>query len=176
MLRVEPFLARTHIAYFSMEIAVRPEMHTYAGGLGVLAGDTARSCADLELPVVFVTLLSRAGYFRQRIGSDGGQLEQPDWWEPERWCTPLNAMVAIDIANKPVWVRPWLYTHTCPHGHQIPILLLDTRLDQNTEEDRTLTDHLYGGDEAYRLKQEITLGIGGFGSCVRSASICTPII
>jgi len=158
---VEPFLARTHIAYFSMEMAVRPEMHTYAGGLGVLAGDTARSCADLELPVVFVTLLSRAGYFRQEIAADGRQIEQPDWWEPERWCTPLNAMVAVDIEHKPVWIRPWLYIHTCPHGQQIPILLLDTQLDQNSEEDRALTHYLYGGDEAYRLKQEIILGIGG---------------
>jgi len=161
MSSVEPFLARTHIAYFSMEMAVRAEMHTYAGGLGVLAGDTARSCADLELPVVFVTLLSRAGYFRQEIAADGGQIEQPDWWEPERWCAPLNAMVAVEIEQKPVWIRPWLYIHTCPHGHQIPILLLDTRLDQNSDDDRTLTHYLYGGDEAYRLKQEIVLGIGG---------------
>src|SRR6516165_3934507 len=161
MSSVEPFLARTHIAYFSMEMAVRPEMHTYAGGLGVLAGDTARSCADLELPVVFVTLLSRAGYFRQQIAADGRQVEQPDWWEPERWCAPLNAMVAVEIEQKPVWIRPWLYIHTCPHGHQIPVLLLDTQLDQNSEGDRTLTHYLYGGDEAYRLKQEIILGIGG---------------
>jgi starch phosphorylase len=161
MSSVEPFIARTHIAYFSMEMAVRPEMHTYAGGLGVLAGDTARSCADLELPVVFVTLLSRAGYFRQEIDSDGRQVERPDWWEPERWCAPLNAMVAIEIEQKPVWIRPWLYIHTCPHGHQIPILLLDTQLDQNGEDDRTLTHYLYGGDEVYRLKQEIVLGIGG---------------
>ena len=158
---VERFLARTHIAYFTMEMAVQPEMHTYAGGLGVLAGDTARSCADLELPVVFVTLLSRAGYFRQEIGADGRQIEHPDWWEPQRWCTPVNAMVAVDIEQKPVWIRPWLYIHTCPHGHQIPILLLDTQLDQNSEEDRTLTHYLYGGDEAYRLKQEIILGLGG---------------
>jgi starch phosphorylase len=162
MTSVEPFLARTHIAYFSMEMALRPEMHTYAGGLGVLAGDTARSCADLELPVVFVTLLSRAGYFRQEIGPDGEQIEHPDWWEPKRWCTPLNAMVAVEIEEKPVWIRPWLYTHTCPHGHRIPVLLLDTELDQNGEPDRTLTHYLYGGDEVYRLKQEIVLGIGGF--------------
>ena len=127
----------------------------------MLAGDTARSCADLELPVVFVTLLSRAGYFRQEIGADGRQIEHPDWWEPQRWCTPVNAMVAVDIEQKPVWIRPWLYIHTCPHGHQIPILLLDTQLDQNSEEDRTLTHYLYGGDEAYRLKQEIILGLGG---------------
>ena len=161
MTPVDPFLPRTHIAYFSMEIAVHAEMHTYAGGLGVLAGDTARSCADLELPIVFVTLLSRAGYFRQVIGPDGRQTEQPDWWEPERWCTPLNAMVAVDLERTPVWIRPWLYIHTCPHGHQIPVLLLDTDLDQNSNEDRSLTHYLYGGDEIYRLKQEIILGIGG---------------
>lgn len=161
MSSVEPFLARTHIAYFSMEIAVRPEMHTYAGGLGILAGDTARSCADLELPVVLVSLLSRAGYFRQELGPDGQQLEHPDWWEVELWCSPLNAMVAVEIERKPVWIRPWLYVHTCPHGHQIPILFLDTNLDQNAEEDRALTHYLYGGDDTYRLKQEIILGIGG---------------
>lgn len=159
---IDRFLARTHIAYLSMEIAVRPEMHTYTGGLGVLAGDTARSCADLEIPVVFVTLVSRAGYFRQELDGDGRQTEQPDWWEPERWCVPLHAMVAVDIANNPVWIRPWLYIHTCPHGHQIPILLLDTDLEQNSGENRTLTHHLYGGDDAYRLKQEIVLGMGGF--------------
>ena len=161
MSSVEPFLARTHIAYFSMEIAVRPEMHTYAGGLGILAGDTSRSCADLELPVVFVSLLSRAGYFRQELDTNGVQVEHPDWWDIERWCTPLNAMVAVEIERKPVWIRPWLYIHSCPHGHQIPILLLDTQLDQNAEADRDLTHFLYGGDDAYRLKQEIILGIGG---------------
>jgi glycogen phosphorylase len=158
---INPFLARTHIAYFSMEIAIRPEMHTYAGGLGGLAGDTARSCADLEIPAVFVTLASRAGYFRQEIDADGRQVEQPDWWEPTRWCVALNAMVAIDIEDRLVWIRPWLYVHTSPHGHKIPMLLLDTDLEQNSSEDRTLTHHLYGGDGPYRLKQEIVLGIGG---------------
>lgn len=64
---IAPFLSRTHIAYFSMEIALRPEMPTYAGGPGILAGDTARSCADLEIPVAFVTLASCAGCFRQVI-------------------------------------------------------------------------------------------------------------
>jgi glycogen phosphorylase len=161
MSSIEPFLARTHIAYFSMEIAVRPEMHTYAGGLGILAGDTARSCADLELPVVFVSLLSRAGYFRQELDPGGQQIEHPDWWEVEQWCSPLNAMVAVEIERKPVWIRPWLSVHTCPLGHQIPILLLDTNLDQNAEEDCALTHYLYGGDDTYRLKQEIIIGIGG---------------
>jgi starch phosphorylase len=161
MAPLDPFVPRTHIAYFSMEIAIRPEMHTYAGGLGVLAGDTVRSCADLELPVVFVTLVNRAGYFRQEIDADGNQIEHPDWWEPERFCTPLKAMVAVDIENRPVWVRPWLYIYTCPLAYDIPIILLDTDLEQNGEEDRTLTHVLYGGDDAHRLKQEIILGIGG---------------
>ncbi|NRO96966.1 alpha-glucan family phosphorylase [Paraburkholderia sp. NMBU_R16] len=158
---IDLFLLRTHIAYFSMEIALRPEIPTYAGGLGVLAGDTARSCADLEIPVVFVTLASRAGYFRQSIDADGRQTEEPDWWELRRWCTPLDAMVAVEIEQRPVWIRPWLYVHTCPHGHQIPVLLLDTDVDQNDEADCTLTHYLYGGDDSYRLKQEIVLGIGG---------------
>lgn len=155
------FIPRVRIAYFSMEVAVRPEMHTYAGGLGVLAGDTARSCADLELPVVFVSLISRGGYFRQQIDASGHQLEQPDWWDPSKWCVPLDAMVAVRIAERSVWIRPWLYTYTCPFGNEAPILLLDTDLDQNSQDDRMLTHFLYGGDDAYRLKQEIVLGIGG---------------
>lgn len=161
MTPLDPFAPRTHIAYFSMEIAIRPEMHTYSGGLGILAGDTVRSCADLALRVVFVTLVNRAGYFQQQIDANGRQLEEPDWWEPAKFCTPLDAMVAVEINGRAVWIRPWLYVHTCPHGHEIPLLLLDTDLDQNGKEDRTLTHYLYGGDEAYRLKQEIVLGIGG---------------
>ena len=157
---------RTAIAYFSMEIAVRPEMHTYSGGLGILAGDTARSCSDLELHVVFVTLVNKAGYFRQKIEPDGRQIEEPDWWEPARFCIPLDAMVAVEIEGRPIWIRSWLYIHTCPHGHQIPIILLDTDFDQNEKDDRTLTHFLYGGDESYRLKQEIVLGIGGRACCV----------
>ena len=158
---IGPFLGRTRIAYFTMEIAIRPEIHGYSGGLGILAGDTARSCADLDLPIVFVSLISRAGYFRQEIDAEGQQIESPDWWEVERWCTPLNAMIAVEIEGRSVWVRPWLYQQTGIGGHQVPILLLDTDLDQNSPEDRALTHNLYGGDDAYRLKQEIVLGIGG---------------
>ncbi len=136
-------------------------MNTYAGGLGVLAGDTVRSCAELELPMVFVTLISRGGYFRQQIDASGRQVESPDWWDPAKWCTPLDAMVAVSIEQRSVWIRPWLYIHKCSHGYQIPILFLDTDLDQNSNDDRALTNYLYRDDEAYRLKQEIILGIGG---------------
>ena len=161
MATILPFVQRTSIAYFSMEIALRPEIHTYSGGLGVLAGDTARSCADLELPVVFVTLASRAGYLRQEIAVDGSQVGHDDPWNPAEWAAPLDAMIAVQIEGRSVWIRPWLYVVTCPIGHQIPVLLLDTDLDQNAPEDRRITDRLYGGDDVYRLKQEIVLGIGG---------------
>jgi glycogen phosphorylase len=161
MNRLEPFLPRTRIAYFSMEIAIRPEMHTYSGGLGVLAGDMARSCADLALPVVFVSLVSRAGYVQQKIDSAGRQVAAANPWRPEDWAQPIGAMVAVQIEGRDVWIRPWLYLMTCPLGHQIPVLLLDTDLEQNSPEDRIITDRLYGDGDIFRFKQEVVLGIGG---------------
>ena len=78
------FTHEPRIAYFSMEIALRNEIPTYAGGLGMLAGDTVRSAADLHLPLVGVTLVSRAGYLRQEIDTQGRQIEHPSPWEPAR--------------------------------------------------------------------------------------------
>src|SRR5579859_2299628 len=158
---IEPFLQRTRIAYFSMEIALRPDVHTYSGGLGVLAGDSARSAADLELPMVFVSLLSRTGYVRQEIDAQGRQVTGPNPWRPQQWATPLGIMAALTIEGREVWVRPWFYRLPCPLGRCVPVLLLDTDLEQNQSVDRQITDHLYGGDDAYRLKQEVVLGIGG---------------
>ena len=77
MEHVDRFTHRPRIAYFSMEIALRPEMPTYAGGLGVLAGDMVRSAADLEVPLVAVTLVSRNGYFRQELDAEGGRANNP---------------------------------------------------------------------------------------------------
>jgi len=157
----DEFILEPRIAYFSMEIALRSEIPTYSGGLGVLAGDTVRSAADLELPMVAVSLVSRFGYFKQEIDSAGCQLEHPDPWEPSQWATPLNAKVAINIDGRPVWVGAWLYILTGHMNGRQPVILLDTDLDENGEEDRLLTHYLYGDGEAYRLKQEIILGIGG---------------
>ncbi|MYZ49239.1 alpha-glucan family phosphorylase [Propylenella binzhouense] len=161
MSKIDSFLARRRIAYFSMEIALSPAIHTYSGGLGVLAGDVARSCADLDLPVVFVTLLSESGYLRQEIDAAGRQVEHADPWNPAQHAVPLEAMVAVEIEGRRVWIRPWLYVLTCPLGNTVPVILLDTDIQQNAESDRLLTDRLYGGDLAYRIKQEIVLGIGG---------------
>jgi glycogen phosphorylase len=158
---IGPYVGSTDIAYFTMEIALRPEMHTYSGGLGVLAGDTARSCADLELPIVFVTLIHRQGYLRQEINGNGDQIEHPDPWTPEDFATPLRAKVACLIEGREVWVRPWLHVLASGPGLDVPVLLLDTDLHENAPEDRRITDTLYGGDQTYRFKQEIVLGIGG---------------
>ncbi|WP_414471099.1 alpha-glucan family phosphorylase [Microvirga sp. M2] len=161
MSAIESYLPHTRIAYLSMEIALRREMHTYSGGLGVLAGDTVRSAADLRLPMVFVTLASRQGYLRQEIDAKGWQIDQADAWEPEDWATPLPDVMAATIEGRDVWVRPWLYEWTSSRGHKVPVILLDTHIDRNDLRDRGVTHRLYGGDEAYRLKQEIILGIAG---------------
>lgn len=158
---LERAVRRSRIAYFSMEIALRPEIHTYSGGLGVLAGDTARTAADLDLPMVFVTLVSRSGYVRQEIAESGAQLSNPNPWSPEDFAEPLPHMAAVRIEGRSVWIRPWLYALECPLGHSVPVLLLDTDLQENAPDDRHITDVLYGGGDAYRLKQEIVLGIGG---------------
>src|SRR5215510_15296859 len=78
-----PSPSKTTVAYFSMEIALDKAIPTYSGGLGVLAGDTLRSAADLSVPVVGVTLLHRKGYFEQHIDAAGNQTETPSEWNPE---------------------------------------------------------------------------------------------
>lgn len=158
---IDEFIHEPRIGYFSMEIALLNEIRTYAGGLGILAGDTVRSAADLELPLVAVSLVSRAGYFRQEIDPNEGQLERPAMWEPREWMTPLDAKIAVPIEGRPVWIGAWLYVLQGQLGGREPVLLLDTDLDENSKEDREITHHLYGGDQRYRLKQEIVLGVGG---------------
>ncbi len=155
------FTGDERIAYFSMEIALAQDIPTYAGGLGVLAGDTLRSAADLALPLVGVTLVSRAGYFQQKIDSLGRQIELTQMWEPSTHAELATAKIAVQIERRTVWVGAWLYRVNGLSGAQIPVLLLDTDLPENSIEDREITHYLYGKDAAYRLKQEIVLGVGG---------------
>jgi glycogen phosphorylase len=155
------FLQEARVAYFSMEIALRSEIPTYAGGLGVLAGDTLRSAADLSLPLVAVTLVSRAGYFRQELDAEGRQIEHPALWDPARWATPLDAKVAVRIEDRAVWVGAWLYVIESHLGGRAPVILLDTDLEENAPADREITHYLYGGDDRNRLMQEMILGLGG---------------
>ncbi|HOA82430.1 MAG TPA: alpha-glucan family phosphorylase [Thermodesulfovibrio thiophilus] len=158
---VEEFLKEGRIAYFSMEIGIRPEMHTYSGGLGILAGDTLKSAADLRIPMVGITLIHRMGYFKQELDPFGRQIEHPDPWDIEKYLSKLDVKVEVMIEGKPVYVTAWLYVIESITGGKVPVLFLDTDIPENTSEDRTITHFLYGGDLQYRLKQEIILGIGG---------------
>lgn len=149
------------IAYFSLEVAVVQSMPTYSGGLGVLAGDTLKSCADLRVPIVGVSLLYRKGYFDQRLSERGEQHESPVQWRPEHFLRPLPEVVQIEVEKRTVRLRAWEYDIVGMTGYVVPLILLDTDVEGNADYDRALTDYLYGGDDWYRLAQEIVLGIGG---------------
>ena len=150
------------VAYFSMEIGLNPLMPTYAGGLGVLAGDTIRSAADLGVPMVGVTLLHRRGYFYQRLDRTGWQSEEPVAWAVNDFAEALEPRVSVEIEGRPVQIRAWRHLVTGMSGQTVPVYLLDTDLPENSPWDRTITDFLYGGDSHYRLCQEMVLGFGGF--------------
>ena len=158
------------IAYFSMEIALDPAIPSYGGGLGILAGDMLRSAADLELPIVAVTLVYRKGYFRQVLDAAGNQTEQPDPWDPETVLQAVEGTFTVQIEDREVHVRAWRYNIHGLSGFVVPVYLLDTDLPENSEWDRTLTDTLYGGDQRYRICQEVLLGMGGV-NLLRSADI-----
>jgi len=157
----ESFPTSGVVAYFSMEIAINPAMPTYSGGLGVLAGDTLRSAADLGVPLVAFTLAHRKGYFHQHLDVRGVQSEDVQPWNPGDFCTEEPARITVSVEDRTVTVRAWRYELVGRYGHIVPIYLLDTDVEGNSGWDRGLTDHLYGGDTNYRLQQEIVLGMGG---------------
>ncbi len=155
------FTSEPMIAYFSMEIGVKNDVPTYSGGLGILAGDTIKSAADLKLPLVAVTLISRKGYFKQELDTNGWQKETPVAWNPATHMKLLPVKVKVHIEGRDVHVQSWLYTVESPTGGRVPILFLDTDVPENAAQDRAITDTLYGGDSTYRIKQEVVLGMGG---------------
>lgn len=149
------------IAYFSMEFALEEGMPTYSGGLGVLAGDTVRAAADLQVPLVGVSLLHRKGYFYQRLDTSGWQIEEPARWSVDDFLEELGQRVEVKLESRIVKLRAWKYEVKSENGFVVPVYFLDSDLPDNSEWDRALTDYLYGGDDHYRLCQEILLGIGG---------------
>ncbi len=149
------------IAYFSMEIGIHNSIPTYSGGLGVLAGDTIKSGADLNLPMVAVTLLSKKGYFRQELDAQGRQTEHPVNWDPAKHMARLFPKVSVEIEGRKVYVQAWHYTVKSFTGGKVPVFFLDTDVAENSPEDREITFFLYGNDLSYRLKQEVVLGLGG---------------
>ncbi len=149
------------VAYFSMEIGLNPSMPTYSGGLGVLAGDTIRAAADQKVPMVAVSLLHRKGYFYQRLDADGWQTEEPVAWPVDDFLEEEKARAQVTIEDRTVQLRAWRYDVKGVTGFIVPVYFLDADLPENSEPDRALTHYLYGGDNHYRLCQEVILGIGG---------------
>ncbi len=144
-----------------MEIALESKIPTYSGGLGVLAGDMLRSAADLALPVIGVTMVHRHGYFAQRLDEQGQQHERPDSWDPSE---RLNAsMLRSTLRSKAAAYASarGAIRLVGRSGASVDVLLLDTDFAENDEAARALVGSLYGGDERYRLAQEIVLGYGG---------------
>ena len=169
-----PDLSTRTIAYFSMEIALSPSLPTYSGGLGMLAGDTLRSAADTDAPMVAISLVHRCGYFRQKLSDIGQQTETDVPWTPETTLPSANQIVALTIQGRQILVRAWRFDVVGTTGHVIPVFLLDTDVEGNDPWDRRLTDHLYGGDTYYRLCQEAVLGLGGVA--LLDALACKPAV
>ncbi len=151
------------IAYFSMEYGLHISVRLYSGGLGILAGDYLKEASDQNIDLTAVGLLYRYGYFQQAISLHGDQINN---YPPQEY-TKLPMEPVRD--DKGEWMKIEIYLHGrvvlakvwALHVGRIQLYLLDTDINENSWEDRTLTHHLYGGDREHRLKQEILLGIGG---------------
>lgn len=151
------------IAYFSMEYGLDVSLPIYSGGLGILSGDHMKTTSDLGLPLVGVGLLYRQGYFVQYLNRDGFQQEsypENDWYKmPVTQCLDKdgnNVKISVTIGGSVVIAQVW----ETKIG-RTSLYLLDTNINENTPENRTITSCLYGGDREHRIKQEMLLGIGG---------------
>lgn len=148
------------VAYFTMEIGLTSSMPTFAGGLGILAADIMRSCADLSVPAACMTICWQHGYLHQHIHADGTQEYENTPWDPASILKRLPETVKVKIEGREVTVGVWLY-EIVSNGHTVPVYFLDTNLPENTPPDREITSFLYGGDLSMRIRQEVVLGIGG---------------
>lgn len=149
------------VAYLSMEIAIENNIKTYAGGLGVLAGDILRSATEKKFPMVGITLFNRQGYFKQKIKSDGTQVELIDPDFDFDLLKKIDTQIEIHIGTDIVKVAAWQYRLRGADNFITPIFFLDTNISGNKKEHKTLSTRLYGGDLEFRLRQEIVLGMGG---------------
>ncbi len=158
-----PEAAGARIAYFSMEYGLHECLPIYSGGLGVLAGDHLKTASDLGLPLVGVGLAYAEGYFRQALNADGWQGEKypiNDWHRmpvlPVLDGTGKRLIIRVEYPHGTVLAQLWKV-----QVGRVPLLLLDANLAENAPADRAITGPLYGGDQEFRVRQEIMLGIGG---------------
>ena len=151
------------IGYFSPEYGITAALPQYSGGLGILAGDHLKAASDLGVPVIGVGLFYRAGYFRQSLSREGWQQETYPILDPDG--LPLTVLreadgspvrIEVALAEGQVAARVWV-----AHVGRVPLLLLDTDIEENSATLRDVTDRLYGGSSEHRLRQELLLGVGG---------------
>ena len=156
--------APTQIGYFSPEFGLAEVLPQYSGGLGILAGDHLKAASDLGVPIIGVGLLYRAGYFSQSLSPDGWQLERYPSLDPHgmplallRQADGSSLQVSVGLpAGRAVHAQIWK-----AQVGRVPLLLLDTDVEENDPAERQVTDRLYGGGGDHRLQQEMVLGIGG---------------
>ncbi|PTA69136.1 alpha-glucan family phosphorylase [Deinococcus arcticus] len=151
------------VAYFSMEYAFHESLPIYSGGLGVLAGDHCKSASDLGISFTAVGMLFHQGYFRQLFDKDGWQTEAYDELDlttlpitPAQTPAGQDARVKVRMADRDVHVRVWNL-----NVGRIRVLLLDSNVPENSEDDRKLTARLYGGNQELRVQQYVLLGVAG---------------
>lgn len=144
------------VAYLSAEVGFESQLHTYSGGLGVLAGDHIKSAADAGIDLVGCTLLYRNGYARQHIDSEGVQTETFDEIDPKDFMKDTGKEIQLELDGTTLYSKIWEY-----RIKDISTYFLDTRHPSNSPEHSSLGDRLYGGDDSTRIRQEYLLGVGG---------------
>ncbi|MBA2464522.1 MAG: alpha-glucan family phosphorylase, partial [Nocardioidaceae bacterium] len=156
--------APRQIAYFSPEFGITAVLPQYSGGLGILAGDHLKSASDLGVPIIGVGLLYRHGYFRQLLSRDGWQEERYPLFDPDE--LPLALLrgpdgTAVKIAVEVSGGQQLLAHVWVAQVGRVPLLLMDSDIEDNSPALRDVTDRLYGGASDHRLHQEVLLGVGG---------------
>ena len=149
------------IAYFSAEIGISSSLPTYSGGLGVLAGDHIKAAADEGLPLCAITLLYKEGYFKQRIDDEGHQTETYPKFDPEPLLKKLDFTFPLHLQGRDVQIEVYRLDYTGLNGHILPIYFMDTDLESNSDEDKSISLRLYSGNKNHRILQEAILGFGG---------------
>ena len=151
----------SHVGYFTAEIGLWSELHTYSGGLGVLAGDHVKSAADAEIDLIGITLLYREGYGRQHLDQDGNQSESFAAIDPADHLIDTGLELMLPLDGTTIYSRVWKVEVVGITGHIVPVYFLDTHHPKNSDYHSMLGARLYGGDDEVRIRQEYLLGVGG---------------
>ena len=149
------------VGYFTAEIGLISDLHTYSGGLGVLAGDHVKSAADAGIPLVGMTLLYRKGYAKQNLDSSGNQTETYPKIDPEEFLFDTGVEISLPLDGREIHAKIWKAEIFGTNGKLVPVFFLDTFHHKNSIEHQELGMTLYGGDDSTRIRQEYLLGIGG---------------